>query len=115
MDNSESTKTVEELQNRLRTNIESIQLLNHQVNAYQRENLLQKETIEKEMAARQTLQLQLENKIQIINSLTNSSPQTIRRSNSPSKTKQSRTHVINLRHFILYNTSLNFILYFRSG
>lgn len=30
-DNNEGTKVVEELQNRLRTNIESIQILNHQV------------------------------------------------------------------------------------
>ncbi len=31
LDNNESSKTVEELQNRIRSNIDSIQMLNHQV------------------------------------------------------------------------------------
>ena len=34
MDNSEGSKTIDELQNRIRSNIESIQILNHQVNTF---------------------------------------------------------------------------------
>ena len=72
------------------------------VNILQRENSLQKEALEKEIAFRQTLQLQLESKNQFIHSFTSPSPQTLRKScnNSmnttsgrDSKQKQSKNHV----------------------
>ena len=87
LDNSEGNKTVEDLQNRIRSNIDSIQLLNHQVNLLQRENVLQKEALEKEMALRQTLQLQLESKNQFIHSITGASPSVLR------KASKSKGHV----------------------
>ncbi len=81
-ENSEGNKTIEELQNRLRSNIESIQILSHQVSALQKENCLQKEELEKEASLRHTLQLQLESKNQLINTLTNECNHAIRKSTS---------------------------------
>ena len=114
MDNSESNKTVEELQNRLRSNIDSIQMLNHQVNILQRENTLQKEALEKEVAYRQTLQLQLESKNQFIHSFTSPSPQSVRKSCSNSaslsgrelKQNKAKNHVSSHTcYFMLYATT----------
>jgi len=73
VEGSEGCRAVEELHNRLRHNVESMQILNCQVNALQRENMGMKECLEKERAARQTLQLQLESKNQFIQSFTQSS------------------------------------------
>lgn len=42
-DNTESNKTVEELQNRIRSNIDSIQMLNHQVNIFNKRFVLHSE------------------------------------------------------------------------
>ncbi len=71
------------------------------VNILQRENILQKETLEKEIAFRQTLQLQLESKNQFIHSFTSPSPQSHRKSNNSintscreSKQKTGKTNVI---------------------
>jgi len=73
VEGSEGCRAVEELQARLRQNVESMQILNCQVNSLQRENMGVKECLEKERAARQTLQLQLESKNQFIQSFTQSS------------------------------------------
>ena len=66
---SEGNRTVEELQIRLKANIDSITMLNHHLNSLQHENQLQKEALEKETAFRKTLQIQLESKTQFIQSL----------------------------------------------
>lgn len=95
MDNSEGAKVIEDLQSRM-------QLLGQQVNLLQRENMIQREALEKEKSCRQTVELQLESKNQFIHSFTAQSPQNVRRSvsniansrsNSPSKSKTSRVHV----------------------
>ncbi|CAF0853486.1 unnamed protein product [Brachionus calyciflorus] len=83
--NTEGNKTIDELQQRIRSNIESIQILTNQVNVLQRENFIQKEQIEKEVAHRQTLQMQLDTKNQLINTYTSASPLVNRRSGSPTK------------------------------
>ena len=83
---SEGNRTVEELQIRLKANIDSITMLNHHLNSLQRENQIQKEALDKEIALRQTLQVQLESKNQFIQSLTaggsSSSPHTMRKINA---------------------------------
>lgn len=91
--NTEGNKTIEELQCRIRSNIESIQILTNQVNSLQRENLIQREQLEKEVTHRQTLQMQLETKTQLINSY-NSGPTFFKRSNSPARhSKPSKYNV----------------------
>jgi hypothetical protein len=94
----------------MRANLETIQILTHQVNNLQRENQAQKEQLEKEITLRQTFQIQLESKNQIIQAITNSSStvsmsqelppsasNSIRRANSrsgsPSKPKINRSKV----------------------
>lgn len=90
---TEGNKTIEELQSRIRSNIESIQMLTNQVNSLQRENLIQREQLEKEVTRRQTLQMQLETKTQLINSF-NSGPNFFKRSNSPARqSKPSKYNV----------------------
>lgn len=58
-----NNESIEDLQTRLRNNIETIQILNQQVNSLQRENLLQKDALEKEISARHALQTQLESRV----------------------------------------------------
>ncbi len=110
LNSNDGNKTVEELQSRMRANLETIQILTHQVNNLQRENQAQKEQLEKEITLRQTFQIQLESKNQIIQAITNSSStvsmsqelppsasNSIRRANSrsgsPSKSKINRSKV----------------------
>ena len=93
IENNEGNKTIDELQNRLKLNIESIQLLSHQVNSLQKENNLQKEELEKEITLRHTLQLQLESKNQLISSLTNECNHVIRK-NSLHAQQQQHQHQV---------------------
>ncbi len=70
------------------------------MNTLQRENIIIKESFEKEKAARQTLQLQLESKNQFIHSFT--SPGNGKRSGSPAKSKSNKSHV-NIVYIIKLN------------
>lgn len=120
LDNSEGNKVIEDLQAR-------VQLLGQQVSLLQRENMISKETLEKEKSTRQTLELQLETKNQFIHSLTsqqsplNSRRSTVNpipnsRSNSPSKTKTSRVHVnFPTTIYSVFINLINCILIFRFG
>lgn len=92
---TEGNKTIEELQNRIRSNIESIQILTNQVNSLQRENMIQREQLEKEVTHRQTLQMQLDTKTQLINSY-NSSSTFVKRSISPAKQTKPLKHNVGI-------------------
>jgi len=60
---------IEDLHGRLKANVESIQQLNQQLNSLNKENLRQRHIIDREAAARKSLQLQLESRDQTIMAL----------------------------------------------
>ncbi|KAJ7374584.1 hypothetical protein OS493_004922 [Desmophyllum pertusum] len=60
---------IEDLHGRLKTNVESIQQLNQQLNSLNKENLRQRHIIDREAAARKSLQLQLESRDQTVMAL----------------------------------------------
>jgi hypothetical protein len=109
---SEGNRTVEELQIRLKANIDSITMLNHHLNSLQRENQIQKEALEKEIALRQTLQLQLESKNQFIQSLTadssSNSPLTMRKINAQLACSNNSRSVSPSKHRLAKQVTTNF-------
>ncbi|XP_038069126.1 uncharacterized protein LOC119738342 [Patiria miniata] len=66
---SEKLGTIEDLHARLRANVSTIQQLNEQLHSLKQETVRQRSDIEKERAARQNLQMQLESREQALNSL----------------------------------------------
>ncbi|XP_078396398.1 uncharacterized protein LOC144679671 isoform X2 [Cetorhinus maximus] len=66
---AEKLATIEDMHNRLKASIQSIQLLNQQLNTLNRENLKQKRELEKEQLLRHQLELQLETFGETIRSL----------------------------------------------
>ncbi|XP_067833252.1 early endosome antigen 1-like [Heptranchias perlo] len=66
---AEKLATIEDMHNRLKASIQSIQLLNQQLNTLSKENLKQKRQLEKEQAQRHQLELQSETFGQTILSL----------------------------------------------
>lgn len=60
---------IEDLHGRLKSNVESIQQLNQQLNSLNKENLRQRHIIDREAAARKSLQLQLESRDQAVMAL----------------------------------------------
>ncbi|XP_078073240.1 uncharacterized protein LOC144496130 [Mustelus asterias] len=66
---AEKLATIEDMHNRLKSSIQSIQLLNQQLNTLNRENLKQKRELEKEQLCRRQLELQSETFGETIRSL----------------------------------------------
>eukprot|EP00062_Callorhinchus_milii_P024394 gi/632984252/ref/XP_007909048.1/ PREDICTED: uncharacterized protein LOC103190166 [Callorhinchus milii] len=66
---AEKLATIEDMHNRLKTNVESVQLLNQQLNSLNKEHLQQRRQLEKEQVQRHQLEQQLEAFSKIILSL----------------------------------------------
>jgi len=69
MELKEKLTTIEDLHVRLKNNVDSVQQLNQQLSNLQKENLKSRADLERELATRQTLQLQVESKDQVISTL----------------------------------------------
>ena len=59
MELKEKLTTIEDLHVRLKNNVDSVQQLNQQLSNLQKENLKSRADLERELATRQTLQLQV--------------------------------------------------------